>query len=284
MMPQRTFHCHIGRCTKQCTKLEIPEILMPTSRRMSQWTSAKPSREHTSPRKTKSTSSPTNHTSDISKSTSFLNGSTWHTRSAREEMKNSRRGTARQKLACVEATCPPHGTIWRVWNTMFCVTSKKRAKIGHVLYVFGAFFSCLWWRILGDVPQKKFYVKVNAHNRFFFTSKKTTFSYSARWHGLGLLNLLRLTLTRPNPFSTTSMKFGVLGMFFVWEQEWKHVELEMPTYVGCLSLWSLGGLEVGRSGPLVGWLDRLSLVGFCHLVRSYFMGRVRGSDQGNFWA
>ena len=58
----------------------------------------------------------------------------------------------------------------------------------------------------------------------------------------------------------------------------------MPTYVGCLSLWSLGGLEVGRSGPLVGWLDRLSLVGFCHLVRSYFMGRVQGSDQGNFWA
>ena len=42
-------------------------------------------------------------------------------------------------------------------------------------HVYGAFFSCLTWRILGDIPEKNFYVKANAHNRFIWRLKKQRF-------------------------------------------------------------------------------------------------------------
>ncbi len=92
------------------------------------------------------------------------------------EWKNSRRGTARKNFACVASRCPPRVVAWTLCNTMFYLTSHKNVlKFDMFSHVQTAFFLCLTWRILGDVPEKNFHVKANAHSRFFGHHKKRGF-------------------------------------------------------------------------------------------------------------
>ena len=97
-------------------------------------------------------------------------------RQERNEWKNSRRGTARKKIACVASRCPPRVWAWTTWTTMFYLTSHKNVlKFNMFSHVHTAFFPCLTWRILGDVPEKNFHVKADAHNHFFWHHKKQRF-------------------------------------------------------------------------------------------------------------
>ena len=90
--------------------------------------------------------------------------------------KTFRRGTVRKKLGCVASRCHPRVSTWTLWNTMFYVTSLKNAlKFAMFSHVQGAFFSCLAWRILGDVPENNLHVKLNAHSCFFWRRKKQRF-------------------------------------------------------------------------------------------------------------
>ena len=172
MMSQRTSYCHIGRQTKQCITLKFPKIKCPRRVRCPTWHFPVPvdirqtthchvmQTPHQQQWMTRQKPRIPCHFKRGPRGTPRQQGNKW---------KNSRRGTARKKLACVESTCPPHAPTWTLWNTMFYVTSHKNMlKLAMFSHVYEAFFSCLTWRILGDVPEKKFYVKANAHNHFFY--------------------------------------------------------------------------------------------------------------------
>ena len=84
------------------------------------------------------------------------------------EWKYACRGNARTKIVCVESTCLPRVPTWRLWKTVFYVTSPKNMlKLAMFSHVYVAFFSCLTWRILGDVPENNSMSKRTRTTVFF---------------------------------------------------------------------------------------------------------------------
>ena len=158
MMPYRTFYCHICCQTKYCIKLKISKFKCLCRARCPTWHFLIPvDVRQTKQRTYMSTTATTNDTSKnftvhvISKGVHVtphvIKGTNEKTHDVALPQKNCLRGVH------VPSTCP---YMEIMEDRVLCDVTKKHVEIGHVSHVYVAFFSCLTWWILGDVPENNF--------------------------------------------------------------------------------------------------------------------------------